>query len=135
MAKQKNEKLCNLIQIAQGERTQNQYALQCGVSSAALSRIFRGDYKPSSKTLKKISSHAYGGITYEMLLSAAGIIEDKNKNENIQQLTAAEQELLTAFRALNGTMQAYVLQIVKGAVSTQEKTATEHERKNKNVGA
>lgn len=50
-------------------------------------------------------------------------------------LTETEQELLTAFRALNGTMQAYVLQIVKGAVSTQEKTATEHERKNKNVGA
>lgn len=50
-------------------------------------------------------------------------------------LTETERELLTAFRVLNSTMQAYVLQIVKGAVSTQEKTATEHERKNKNVGA
>ena len=77
MSNQPNKELGRLIRLAQGERSQNQYALQSDVSSAALTRILSGDYTPSATTLKKLASKAHGGITYTMLLSAAGIVEDE----------------------------------------------------------
>lgn len=71
-----NQELCELIRKAQGERSQNQFAQQCGISSAAITRISLGTYEPSAKTLKKIASRAHNGVTYEMLLSAAGLYNE-----------------------------------------------------------
>ena len=70
--------------------------------------------------------------TMQAIERALGLSTEQLKAE---ELTAAERELLTAFRALNGSMQTYVLQIVKGAVSAQETTAENQITKNKNIGA
>ncbi|MBP3491789.1 MAG: helix-turn-helix domain-containing protein [Clostridia bacterium] len=70
-----NHELCALIRLAQGNRSQNQYAMQCDVSSAAITRILSGQYEPSSKTLKKLASHAYNGVTYEALMQAANLMD------------------------------------------------------------
>ena len=58
--------------------------------------------------------------TMQAICRALGLTTEKNSSD---ELTDAEQELLTAFRALNGSMRAYVLQIVKSAVYAQEETA------------
>lgn len=70
-----NQKLCDLIRKAQGERSQNLYASQCEVSSAAITKIFKGTYAPSAKTLKKLATKAHNGVTYQMLFEAAGYLE------------------------------------------------------------
>ena len=77
-----NQNLCELIRKAQGDRTQNQFALQCGISSSALTRIMAGNYVPTAKTLQKIAFKAYNGVTYQMLLSAAGLSEGLDKQKN-----------------------------------------------------
>lgn len=58
--------------------------------------------------------------TMQAICRALGLSTEQSPADK---LTTAERELLTAFRALNGSMQAYVLQIVKAAVSAQETTA------------
>lgn len=73
-----NQKLCDLIRQAQGERSQNLYASQCEVSSAAITKIFKGTYAPSAKTLKKLAAKAHNSVTYQMLFEAAGYIEEKD---------------------------------------------------------
>ena len=72
----KNE-LSLLIRTAQGNRTQNQFARECGISSAAVTRICAMQYAPKPPVLKKIADKAYGGITYELLMNAAGFTETK----------------------------------------------------------
>ena len=74
--KVKNTALCELIMKAQGDRTQNEFANQCGVSSSALTRIFAGDYTPTAKTLKKIAHKAKNNVLYSDLLTAAGLNDD-----------------------------------------------------------
>lgn len=68
-----NIKLNELIQRAQGERSQNLFASQCDISSAAITRVLRGDYIPSAKMLMKIASKAENGVNFEMLMDAAGL--------------------------------------------------------------
>lgn len=77
-----NQELCALIRKAQGERSQNQFALQCGISSSSLSRISQGSYTPTAKALKKISQKAHNGITYKMLLVAAGLDDELSQDSN-----------------------------------------------------
>lgn len=83
-----NDKLNNLIKLAQGNRTQNEFAMHCGINSAALTRILKGEYEPSPATLKKIANKAYNGVTYRQLILAAGIVEDADLT-----MTNPEQEL------------------------------------------
>ncbi len=71
-----NVKLNELIQKAQGERSQNLFASQCNISSASITRVLKGDYVPSAKMLKKIASKAENGVTFEMLMNAAGLYID-----------------------------------------------------------
>lgn len=70
-----NHELCDLIRRAQGSRSQNAFAQQCGISSSAITQINLGTYTPSPKTLKKIAEKAYNGVTYDMLLAAAGLYD------------------------------------------------------------
>ena len=80
-----NQELCRLIKEAQGNRGQNQFAQQCGISSSAITRIFTGTYVPSAKTLSKIASHAYNGVTYEILMNAAGYLtNEQQENPSLQ---------------------------------------------------
>lgn len=75
-----NRKLLELIKKAQGNRSQNKFSQECDISSASITRISTGTYVPSAKILKKISEHAYNGVTYEMLLSAAGMYDGDPSN-------------------------------------------------------
>lgn len=86
-----NQKLCELIKSAQGNRGQNQFAQQCGISSSAITRIFTGSYAPSAKTLKKIAAKAYNGVTFEMLMSAAGLNETPSNIYNVEGITVFEE--------------------------------------------
>ena len=65
-----NYKLNELLKLAQGERTQNQFALHCGIGSSTLTRFTKGERVPTPEVLKKIASKAYNGITYEALMNA-----------------------------------------------------------------
>ena len=64
--------LIQLIDMAQGNRSLNQFALYTGISSSTLSLIKRGQRYPSSRMLMKISEKAQNNITYRDLMIAAG---------------------------------------------------------------
>ena len=90
------------------------------ISRRQIIYLFNGSAKnPGIETVQKIER-------------ALGLTTEQSSPDK---LTNAERELLTAFRALNGSMQAYVLQIVKGAVSAQETTAKNETKNNiKKIG-
>ena len=66
--------LINIIKKAQGDRSLNQFALNCEVNAGHLSRILNGKFvnPPSPDFLRKISEHASNNVTYEDLMEAAG---------------------------------------------------------------
>ena len=66
-----NKQLNKLIKLAQGERTQNQYALHCGVSSSAITHVLEGKNRPSPKFLQQLADKAYNGVTFEDLMKAS----------------------------------------------------------------
>lgn len=70
------EILIDLIKRAQGDRSQNQFASQCDISSAALTRYTNGERSPTPDILRKIAMKARDGITYQMLMNAAGYLSD-----------------------------------------------------------
>ena len=85
------ENLINLINLAQGERTLNQFALHIGLAPATVSLIKSGKRNPSPKTLLKISKNARNNVTYEDLMKAAGFLNDVNiepvkLNRNVVQI-------------------------------------------------
>ncbi|ADI00512.1 hypothetical protein [Salisediminibacterium selenitireducens] len=63
-----------LLDQAKGKRSINQYARDCGVSTAHISRFLRElvDSPPAPETILKLVSSAHGGVTYEELMDAAG---------------------------------------------------------------
>lgn len=77
-----NKELCQLIKNAQGDRGQNQFAQQCDISSSSLTRISTGTYTPSAKFLAKIAAHAHNGVTYEMLMNAAGFLTPEQQEKS-----------------------------------------------------
>lgn len=77
-----NIELCQLIKQAQGVRGQNQFAKQCGVSSSSLTKISTGSWNPSPKFLAKIAEKAYGGVTYEALMNAAGFLTPEQQEKS-----------------------------------------------------
>lgn len=74
-------KLIKLINLAQGERTLNQYALNAGISSAMLSLIKNGLRKPSPDILLKLSKNARNGVTYFDLMKATGYLQEESNVE------------------------------------------------------
>lgn len=72
--------LIELIKKAQGERSQNQYAMQCGVSSAAITKIIKGERNPAPDFLRKLSEQAYNGVTYDDFMVAAGYLDESHKH-------------------------------------------------------
>lgn len=77
-----NYKLNELLKLAQGERTQNQFALHCGIGSSTLTRFIKGERVPSPEVLKKIASKSYNGISYEDLMNA--VYGTPNEKVNVQ---------------------------------------------------
>jgi len=67
-----NENLVKLIKLAQGNRSQNIFSMQCEVNAATLTKIIKEERKPSPDTLKKLANKAQNGVTYKDLMIAAG---------------------------------------------------------------
>lgn len=68
-------KFALLLKRAKGaERSINQYAIDSGISAAHISRLMRGllDTPPTPQTIEKLAEFAYGGVTYEQFMEAAG---------------------------------------------------------------
>lgn len=88
-------KFALLLRKAKGpERSLNQYAIDSGVSSAHISRLLRGllDTPPTPQTIEKLAEHAFGGVTYEQFMEAAGygtvIKEGKCKYETSKKIAS-----------------------------------------------
>ena len=76
------ERFAELIILAIGKsRSLNQYALNCDVSSAHISRLSRGllETPPHPEVLLKMARASQGRVTYAELMTAAGYIEDVEK--------------------------------------------------------
>lgn len=65
-----------LLSLALGKRSINQYERDSGVSAAHISRLMRElvDTPPSPQTIEKLSAKAHNGISYEDLMKAAGYL-------------------------------------------------------------
>lgn len=72
------KRFAELILLAIGNRSLNQYALNCEVSSAHISRLSREllDTPPHPETLKKMAKASQGRVSYKELMEAAGYLED-----------------------------------------------------------
>ncbi len=72
----KNENLIKLLGLAKGEnRTFTEYSKAAGISQAAMTRMLKGDYTPSARTMKKLTSKEaspQNGVTYSEMMLAAG---------------------------------------------------------------
>ena len=70
-------KLIELIKMAQGDRSLNTFARECGISKSNLSRILnnKNAYPPKPDTLQKIALHSQNNITYNSLMFAAGYLK------------------------------------------------------------
>lgn len=91
--------------------TYNDLSQMTGLSISTIKKIFSGiSQYPRIDTIRTIER-------------ALDIDSIKQLSISTEQFSKEEQELLTAFRSLNGSMRAYVLQIVKSAVYAQEETA------------
>lgn len=84
-------KLIELIKMAQGDRSLNTFARECGISKSNLSRILnnKNAYPPKPDTLQKIALHSQNNITYNSLMFAAGYLksydEDTILNNNFSE--------------------------------------------------
>ena len=118
-----NTSLINLLKLAQGDRSQNQFALHCGVSSATLSHIMQGKHTPSPQFLKKIASRAYNGVTYDALLEAS-IAPYRTSSGSPFVLSADEEEILSLYASLSPTRKEDLkiyLRALSGAGAISEK--------------
>lgn len=81
-SEKKKSDLCVLIKLAQGERSQNEYAMHCGIDAATITKTMNGEHSLSPETLRKLASQSHNGVTYEMLMEAAGYIDTENNKKN-----------------------------------------------------
>ena len=68
------EQFAQLLKIAKGQRSINQYALHSSISSAHISRLLRGliNSPPTVATILKLAEKAHNQITFLDLMMAAG---------------------------------------------------------------
>lgn len=78
-----NDSLIQLIDKAMGDRTQNSFALHCGISPSTITLIRQGKMTPKPTVLKKIAAKAYGNVTYNDLMIAAGHLQQGSENLDI----------------------------------------------------
>ncbi len=71
-------RFADLLQKALGNRNMSEYALHSGVSLTYISELIKQerDNPPLPKTLRKLAEKAHNGVTYEMLMAAAGHLPD-----------------------------------------------------------
>jgi len=90
--------LIELIKKAQGNRSLNAFARQCGIDAGNLSRILNNKnvVAPKPDTLQKIASQSYNDVTYEDLMIASGYMtlsEDTANEQNIVSSKIKENDI------------------------------------------
>lgn len=88
--------LIELIKQAQGDRSLNQFAKNCGIDPGNLSRIVnnKNAQAPKPETLRKIASHAHNSVTYEDLMKAAGhIVLNTSSEDNSKNVLSTKDEM------------------------------------------
>jgi transcriptional regulator with XRE-family HTH domain len=83
--------LKELIEKAQGNRSQNEFAMHCGLSSGTLTRYKQKERQPQPSALQKIAKHAYNNVSYDDLMIAAGYLQEKNDLSPTQQIPPTQQ--------------------------------------------
>jgi transcriptional regulator with XRE-family HTH domain len=70
-----------LLERAKGKRSINKYGIDSGVDPGYISRLLRGlvETPPSAMIIKKLSDKAQYGVTDQLLLAAAGYIDQPGK--------------------------------------------------------
>ena len=83
--KQKYQKFKNLLSLAIGTRTQNQFAKETGISPEHINRMMNLEKinRPSNLTLHKIASAAASGVSYNMLKEALDLDEPAEKDNYV----------------------------------------------------
>lgn len=76
-------RLIELLTLAKGDRSWNQYALNSGVDSGHISKIRNNHLKspPKPNILSKLAQKAHNGVTYNDLMEAAGYL-NSGKNDS-----------------------------------------------------
>lgn len=90
------EKLSHLIKRAQGDRSQNTYALHCDLSSAFFTKVLNGERRPSPDALRKMADRAQNGVTYQELMEACGYLDGIDLG---RKLTDEEWDIIQLYRA------------------------------------
>ncbi|MBP3781791.1 MAG: helix-turn-helix transcriptional regulator [Butyrivibrio sp.] len=70
-----NQEFADIVRSARGNRSLREYAQLANVSYMTIYKAERGEYIPSSKTIKKLSTglaNPQNGVTYEDMMVAAG---------------------------------------------------------------
>ena len=70
-----NQEFADIVRAARGNRSLRKYALDADVSYMTIYKAENGDYIPSSKTIKKLSTgsaNPQNGVTFEDMMVAAG---------------------------------------------------------------
>lgn len=88
------EKFKELVILARGDRTNQQYSDDSGVSRAYISGYINKkiDNAPTPEVIKRLASCALNGITYEDFMKAAGHIKDTLNNQDELVLTAKDNK-------------------------------------------
>lgn len=115
----KNENLISLIIKAQGNRKQNEFALHTQVATSMLTSIKKGQRNPSSKTLQKIASRAYNGVTYEQLMSAAGYLSNTNQIKQSESISLKMQQAVDLLKQIDEKNLPTIIGFLQGAIEMQ----------------
>jgi len=106
--------LIKLIKKAQGDRSLNQFARECGIDPGNLSRILNNKKanNPTPDTLKKIATGSYNGVTYKELMIAAGFMDGSEDSAN-----ATKSDL---FEKCEGDLEKIFEALKKGLIENQD---------------
>lgn len=90
------ERFSELLKLAQGNRTLNEYARQAEVSNSYISNLMncKKDTPPEAKTIKKLADAAHNEVTYADMLDAVGLLTPdlKTKLDRLSTLKGLSEE-------------------------------------------
>ncbi|AFV02843.1 MULTISPECIES: transcriptional regulator [unclassified Dehalobacter] len=89
------EKFKNLLEKARGDRSNEDYSRDSGVSRAYISNFLnlKRDIPPTPDILKKLAETAYGNVTYRDFMDAAGYLNLDEVNKEIITLETKLKEI------------------------------------------
>ena len=103
------DKFKELIEKAQGNRTQREYAKESDVNRTYISKAVNKKLNspPNPEILKNLADSAQNNVTYEDLMNAAGYLEGinnkrhQNPNDKIKSAISDDPELLEFWNELS----------------------------------